>query len=454
MGVLSSNKSISKDKITCGESMNVTLSLSASPDLQNVPKEIVLVLDRSRSMSGAPIDALKKAALRFMEVYDVESDGIKNGLIGGESKVGLVSFSTTATIDSQLTDATQISIEKINEMDAQGSTNHADAFSKAIDVLSQTTGKEKIIILFTDGDSNPGQEGFDLAQKAKDMGITIYCIGYDRNIRFDMRDFEQWASEPASAHVFITPDLDEMEAAFLALIRNIAKPGGTQISITDTVDSCFEITGNVVVSKGAVRVLDAHKLQWEMDSLGVTENESATCTFTVTHKGSCTGDILINEKTEYRDNESNVVRFISPTVEVDCKETAIIPEPCPVPVNVRVDSCEDFVQFDAGDVELTSLGRIIQINFTLKNVCPGKEVALAVLLYEIDESGNEQSRGMKTIVIPPQTGVGCRDIRVRCVNFVVTDSQGGDKNSSLCGKRNFSVRTIGNYTSTDFVCCK
>lgn len=84
MGVLSSNKSISKDKITCGESMNVTLSLSASPDLQNVPKEIVLVLDRSRSMSGAPIDALKKAALRFMEVYDVESDGIKNGLIGGE----------------------------------------------------------------------------------------------------------------------------------------------------------------------------------------------------------------------------------------------------------------------------------------------------------------------------------------------------------------------------------
>ena len=454
MGILSSNKSASKDRVACGESMDITLSLSASPDLKAVPKEIVLVLDKSGSMTGEPIDMLKKAALKFMEIYDKESDGIKNGLIGGESKVGLVSFSTTATIDSRLTNSTQIPIQKINVMSAQGSTNHADAFTKAIDVLSQTTGKEKIIILFTDGDSNSGQEGFAVARKAKEMGITIYCIGYSKNIHFSIQDFERWASEPGSSHVMITPDLNELEKAFTMLIQNIAKPGGTQISITDTVDNCFDITGNAVASKGTVNVLDPHKIQWNLDSLGVTEHESATCTFTVTHTGNCTGEILVNEKTEYRDNENNVVDFISPKVKVSCQETAVIPEPCPVPANVSVDSCNDFVQFDAGNVELRSLGRIIQVDFTLKNICPEKEVALTVLLYELDELGNEQSRGMKTIVVPPQTGTRCKDIRVRCVNFVVADSKGPEKVSSLCEKRNFSVRVIGNYTSAGFVCCK
>lgn len=52
------------------------------------------------------------------------------------------------------------------------------------------------------------------------------------------------------------------------------------------------------------------------------------------------------------------------------------PEECPVPVDLAVSGCSDSVLVDLGNVELESLGRIIQADVTIKNVCPGKRVAL------------------------------------------------------------------------------
>ena len=41
---------------------------------------------------------------------------------------------------------------------------------------------------------------------------------------------------------------------------------------------------------------------------------------------------------------------------------------------------------DAGSVMLSSLGRILQLDVTVKNVCPNKRVALAVILTEVDQN--------------------------------------------------------------------
>ena len=53
-----------------------------------------------------------------------------------------------------------------------------------------------------------------------------------------------------------------------------------------------------------------------------------------------------------------------------------------------------------GDTYLESLGRIIQMDVTIKNVCRGKRVALAAILTEVDENGMEYRRGMKAMTIP------------------------------------------------------
>ena len=65
------------------------------------------------------------------------------------------------------------------------------------------------------------------------------------------------------------------------------------------------------------------------------------------------------------------------------------PDPCPVPVDLVAEGCKDTVLVDMGDVFLESQGRILQLDVTVKNVCPGKRVALAAILTEVDENGTE-----------------------------------------------------------------
>ena len=62
MGVTNSNKVINQDRIDCDGSLRVTLAVTAAPDIISNPTDIVLVLDRSGSMAGEPLSAMKVGA--------------------------------------------------------------------------------------------------------------------------------------------------------------------------------------------------------------------------------------------------------------------------------------------------------------------------------------------------------------------------------------------------------
>ena len=111
---------------------------------------------------------------------------------------------------------------------------------------------------------------------------------------------------------------------------------------------------------------------------------------------------------------------------------------------------------DLGDTYLQSLGRIIQTDVTIKNVCPGKRVALAVILTEVDLNGTEYQRGMKAMTIPAHNQSGCRDVLVKCVKFVVPedlDVSGGNA-QAMCNRRYFKIRFIAHHIDTDYRCCE
>lgn len=59
MGVFNANKTIDTTQIRYGESFHVTLSFEAEPEIVSQPTDIALVLDRSGSMTGAPLAHLK-----------------------------------------------------------------------------------------------------------------------------------------------------------------------------------------------------------------------------------------------------------------------------------------------------------------------------------------------------------------------------------------------------------
>lgn len=93
---------------------------------------------------------------------------------------------------------------------------------------------------------------------------------------------------------------------------------------------------------------------------------------------------------------------------------------------------------------------------TVKNVCPNRRVALAIILTEMDENGMEYQRGMKAITIPAHQYPTCRDVLVKCVKFVLPEdlNVSGGTPRSLCGPRNLKVRFIAHNIDTDYRCCE
>ena len=453
MGITNSNKELSAARIDCGGSFQVKLSLTAAPDIVSNPTDIVLILDRSGSMAGSALANLKNGAKAFIDIIDEATDGTQDGQIGSGSRIAVVSFASTATQDTQLITSVADLKAAVDALTAGGSTNHADAFTKASELLAAPSTNARVMVMFTDGETTVGPDPSPIAAAARAAGVIIYAIGLSGRGGVDVSALEDWASKPASSYVAITPDDAELEELFKDLARNIAKPGATDVVVTDTVSPCFRITSVAMPTKGTASLLDAETVQWQIDELGVTQSEGAVLEFTVQHVGSCSGTVEVNESISYDDAEGNVVSFPSPELDVDC-DIIIRPEICPEPVELTVDGCEDMLEFDAGDLGMESLGRIVQLSVTLKNVCPHRRVALAAILTEVDDHGLEYKRGMKTVLVPAHTKESCRDVTVRCIKFVLPESLDvSGSTSSICNARNFKARFIANYIDDNFTCC-
>ncbi|MBQ8409723.1 MAG: VWA domain-containing protein [Clostridia bacterium] len=453
MGVTNSNKELNVTQINCGGSFKIKLSLTAEPDITSNPTDIVLILDRSRSMAGSPLANLKNGAKAFIDIIDEATDSAKDGQIGFGSRIGIVSFSDVATQDTQLITSVSELKAAVDALSSGGSTNHEDAFTKALALFDPASDNAKVMVMFTDGVTTAGGDANTVATQAKSQGVIIYSIGLSGNGGIDEQALRDWASDPDSAYVAITPNDEELEELFKDLARNIAKPGATDIVITDTVASCFRITSLSSPTKGTASMVDANTVEWKIDELGVNRSEGATFEFTAEHVGPCSGTVEVNKSITYDDEQDNVVTFPSPTVEVDCG-VDVCPEGCPDPVEITVDGCTDSVEFDAGDICLDGLGRIVQLDVTVRNVCPNKRVALAVLLHEVDSCGCEHKRGFKTMTVPAHTREGCHDVTVRCIKFVLPEDQDTSNTArSICDTRKFRARFIAHYIDSDFDCC-
>lgn len=452
MGVTNSNKVINTDRILCDGALRVTLALTAAPDIVSNPTDIVLVLDRSGSMTGSPLANLKLGANTFIDLIDEATDSTKDGQIGSGSRMGVVSFSSTAVANTQLITSVDALKAAVDGLSAGGSTNHADAFSKATQLFDPASPNAKVMVLFTDGNTTIGAPPAPVAAAARAQGIIIYCIGLIGSDGLDISALNNWATDPDASHVAVTPDAADLEELFAELAANISKPGATDIVIDEVVNPDFVITSISSPTKGSATMLDAHSLRWNIAQLGVTSSESATLDFFIRHVGQQPGTKLVNESITYSDQEGNVVSFPKPTVSVEC-DIVVHPEPCPEPVDLTVEGCQDSVLVDLGDVYLGSQGRIIQMDVTIQNVCPGKRVALAAILTEVDQDGMEHQRGMKAFTIPAHSAPVCRDVLVKCIKFVVPEDL-NVSGTAMCSPRKFKARFLANNIDTDYRCCE
>lgn len=455
MGITNSNKQIDKDSIDCGGFLKVTIALSAAPDISSSPTDIVLVLDRSGSMAGSPLANMKQGAKTFIDIIDEATDSSQDGNIGSGSRIGIVSFASTAVDNTQLITSVEELKNAVNSLNAGGATNHADAFLKAMQMFDPLSTNEKVIVMFTDGKTTASPPPEPVAEAAKDAGVIIFCIGLIGTDGIDVNTLKEWASDPDAAHVAVTPDDSKLEELFRDLAANISRAGATNIVIDEVINPDFEITNILPPEKGNALQTGSNAIQWKLEELGVSGEESAVLEFYIRHISQEPGEKEINAFISYSDDEGNEVIFPKPRVNVECSGE-VIPEPCPKPIDITIKGCQDFVEIDAGDVYLESQGSILQLNVTIKNVCPGKRAALAVILTEVDGNGKEYPRGMKTFTIPAHKRCGCHDVRVKCIEFVLPEDLdiSGEKPEAMCNPRCFKARFIAHYIDTDFKCCK
>lgn len=460
MGIIVANKVISPTSIQCDELTQVTLALTAAPDINANPVDIMLVLDRSGSMDGDPLIALKAAAIEFVDIIkEATNPGGTN--LGPPNRIGVVSFASDATLDVPLTDNVATLTAGINGLSADGLTNHQAAFDLAAASYTPVFNppNRKVLIMFTDGDTTTGGNASDAAAAARADGIEIYCIGLG-----DVTDFidnlNDWATNPDSTHVIVAPTPAELEQAFQDLAANISKPGAVGIKVVDTLEDEFEIVGPAILMNPATTnasyMIDLSKriITWELDQLGVTATEGASITFNVRYLDSVSATLPVNKSIVYTDESdpTNQVNFtgIFQEVVIDC-EDVVIPDCCEAAVVIPFAACDTVVELDLpSDTDYYDLkcnGRLLSLGIRLRNVCPNRRIALGVIVTEII-GDTEYSRGFKAITIPaqPPTSFPCSPVIVRPIPFILPDDINGG--AGLCSERVFKVKVIAHYMDT------
>ena len=437
MPILSVDKTIDRTEIARGGVFRVTLRVTAAPKSEAFPADIALVLDRSGSMRGAPMDALKAAARDFVDALAKGTDKVS-----GQNRIGIISFASTATEDAPLTQDVAALDGAIDALEGLGNTNTGYAFAAAETMLDGAGGQNrKMVILFTDGEPTIGPDPTPVAERLRSKGAEIYCIGFEGSDGINIELLNTWASAPADEHVLIAPTAQQIEDAFGKIADDLVTPGATNIVIHELPAGEFSIESVDEPTLGDAELLAGGALRWTIPVLGADAQQTASLTFTLRDTGSATGPVKVNESVSLSDDARERVVFPDPVIDILAGPN--VAEPCPVPVQVTAPPCADSVHADLGDVTVPGMGRMLTVSLTLKNVCPAREVAVGILVTEVLDGGGEAVRGYKSLTVPAQGGDACADVQLDGIRFVLPETAAG----GMCAPRTFRVRAFANAAS-------
>ena len=176
-------------------------------------------------MAGSPLANMKTGAKTFIDIIDEATDSTRTEPLAREAVSASSSFSDTAAADTQLITSVSALKDSVDSLTAGGSTNHADAFSKAVSLFDPASSNAKVIVMFTDGKTTSGPQPSPVAAAARAAGIIIYCIGLMGADGIDVTVLNDWATDPDASHVAVTPNDSDLENLFADLAANISKPG-------------------------------------------------------------------------------------------------------------------------------------------------------------------------------------------------------------------------------------
>jgi Ca-activated chloride channel family protein len=139
---------------------------------------VMLVIDVSGSMQATDVQPTRLEAAQAAARTLVDQ-------LPGNDRVGLVSFSSSATLMSPLTDNHEQVKAALDNLRANGGTAIGDGLALALQQFAPSSGASAtrqqrapaIIVLLTDGVSNAGQDPMQAATQATAAGIPVETVG-------------------------------------------------------------------------------------------------------------------------------------------------------------------------------------------------------------------------------------------------------------------------------------
>lgn len=127
---------------------------------------------------------------------------------------------------------------------------------------------------------------------------------------------------------------------------------------------------------------------------------------------------------------------VNPSIQIDVNDM--------VTHNICFDRCENNKSVILEKQNLSSVGRFLTVNTTVKDVCPNKQIAIGLRLYETT-GGSKVIKGHKMFAIQHSESC-CADITLSNIHFALPEeiAETCDK-SNICSRRTFDLETTSHY---------
>lgn len=202
-----------------------------------VPRDLVLVLDTSGSMSDLKMSQAKKALKQLLGDLD---DGDRFGLVGFAS--------TVRTYEDKLQPASADHLERarkwVDDLRAGGGTAIMPALDAALDLRTKDAGRSFTVVFFTDGiptldERDPNKIVKNVVTRAeKTENTRIFTFGVGDDVNAAMLD--QLADSTRALSTYVRP-AEDIEAKASALNAKVSHPVMTGVKVTTTNVKLHEI---------------------------------------------------------------------------------------------------------------------------------------------------------------------------------------------------------------------
>ncbi|MFH1436419.1 MAG: VWA domain-containing protein [Pseudomonadota bacterium] len=186
------------------------VSMDVEEEVQKVSTAVILVLDKSGSMSGLPVQMAREAAKASVAVLDPET------------MVEVISFDSSPNrlFHMQKAKNKMMINSFISQIYSGGGTNIISALNTAYNDMVPVQAKKKHIVLLTDGQSSKiGIES--LLSKASSNNMTISTIGLGKSV--DRAFLEKIAVE-TGGKAYFTSNPKALPRLFMQEMRVVAPP--------------------------------------------------------------------------------------------------------------------------------------------------------------------------------------------------------------------------------------